>query len=467
MKKILASIIILAVFILFGGPGVMRAQAADEDPWARYAVTYGKGMILTSPDSENWTVRKTGSDVPLVAIAYGKETFVAVGNRGTIVTGPKTGATWTIRQSNVTGDLWAITFERGMFVAVGSGGVVTTSPDGITWTKRANLTPYALRDIDYGKDNFVTIGEVGNIFNSQDGIYWARRPSQYTDNLLAMTYAKGLFVTVGANGKILTSSDDGKNWTERYSGTSETLSGVTYGNEKGNERFVAVGSYGTIITSLDGVNWTTVGSGTITWLGATAQAGKNFIAVGNDGTILTSPDGTNWTISRYGEIAAPEPTAKEKVVVLKYEPRVIEKTVIVAAEPKAEEIFVAAAAEPKVIILAFEDVHFDFDKSTLKPAAQTILKRNIQLLKDNPKAKIRIAGYTSAAGTEAYNQELSERRATAVQSYLISEGIITRDRLSTIGYGKTNPAVYEAAPREIYSAAAKANMRVLFEIVVE
>jgi outer membrane protein OmpA-like peptidoglycan-associated protein len=112
-------------------------------------------------------------------------------------------------------------------------------------------------------------------------------------------------------------------------------------------------------------------------------------------------------------------------------------------------------------------VHFDFDKSTLKPEAQTILKKDIQLLKDNPKAKVRVAGYTSAAGTEAYNQKLSERRAKAVQEYLINEGGIAPERLSTIGYGETNPAMYEAAPKELYSKAAKANMRVLFEINVQ
>ena len=126
-----------------------------------------------------------------------------------------------------------------------------------------------------------------------------------------------------------------------------------------------------------------------------------------------------------------------------------------------------AAAEPTIIVLAFEDVHFDFDKSTLRPEAKTILKRNIQLLKDNPKAQVRIAGYTSASGTEAYNQKLSERRANAVQKYLINEGIITPDRLTTIGYGEKNPAMYEAAPKDLYSKAAKANMRVLFEIVVQ
>jgi outer membrane protein OmpA-like peptidoglycan-associated protein len=144
-----------------------------------------------------------------------------------------------------------------------------------------------------------------------------------------------------------------------------------------------------------------------------------------------------------------------------------ERFVIVAEEPIVEEKIVAAVAEKKVIVLAFEDVHFDFDKSTLTPKAKAILKRDIQVLKDNPNAKIRLAGYTSASGTEVYNQALSERRALAVEEYLISEGLVTRDRLSIIGYGEADPAMYEASPKQLYSKAAKANMRVLFEIIVQ
>ena len=145
------------------------------------------------------------------------------------------------------------------------------------------------------------------------------------------------------------------------------------------------------------------------------------------------------------------------------------KLIILASEPKVEEKVSILASEPKekIIILAFEDIHFDFDKATLTEEAQVILKRNIQVLKANPKAKVRIAGYTSASGSESYNQKLSERRANAVEDYLIKEGIITPDRLSTIGYGKTSPAEYEAAPKDLYSEAAKANMKVLFEIIVE
>lgn len=168
---------------------------------------------------------------------------------------------------------------------------------------------------------------------------------------------------------------------------------------------------------------------------------------------------------------APQPAVKKEVAPkpapVPPPPAAKEKVVIVVAEKKAEEKVLVAKVEPKVVVLAFEDIHFDFDKSTLTPEAKKILKKDISILKENPRTQIRIAGYTSASGTEDYNQKLSERRAKAVQTYLVDEGIITPARLSTIGYGETNPANYEAAPTEIYSDAAKSNMRVLFEIVVQ
>jgi len=167
---------------------------------------------------------------------------------------------------------------------------------------------------------------------------------------------------------------------------------------------------------------------------------------------------------RYKELAA---KPAEKIVIVVAEPKAEEKVVDAVAESEPKVMVAAAAAEPKIIVLAFEDIHFDFDKSTLKPEAQRLLKKSIQILKDNPHTKVRLAGYTSASGTHAYNQKLSERRAQAVHDYLVNEGLISGDRLSAIGYGETNPAMYEAAPQQIYSKAAKANMRVLFEIIVE
>lgn len=163
----------------------------------------------------------------------------------------------------------------------------------------------------------------------------------------------------------------------------------------------------------------------------------------------------------------PAPKVAKKVVILASEPEVEKKVLAIVAPPVVADKALFEEAEPKIVILAFEDVNFDFDKSSLTPASKVILKRNIHLLRENPKAQIRVAGYTSASGTEEYNQKLSERRAKAVEAYLVEEGIVEASRLSTIGYGEEEPAYFEAAPKELYSDAAKANMRVLFEIIVK
>ena len=115
----------------------------------------------------------------------------------------------------------------------------------------------------------------------------------------------------------------------------------------------------------------------------------------------------------------------------------------------------------KLVVLA--DTHFEYDKSNLTKEGEAIVIQNIQILKEAPDVDIRIAGYTSASGTIEHNQTLSEERAKAVEKIFL-EGGIAKERLSTIGYGETRPARHEVIPTHLDSQAARANMRVLFEI---
>ena len=131
------------------------------------------------------------------------------------------------------------------------------------------------------------------------------------------------------------------------------------------------------------------------------------------------------------------------------------KVVMLVLDPKDDEE-----------VVVFGDTHFDFDKSTLSQEAKMLLDKDVQVLKENPQTDVRMAGYTSAKGSEEVNQKLSERRANAVRDYLIEEGI-TPERITVIGYGRTRPAVYEVTPGDINSKEAMANMRVLFEVVVK
>lgn len=132
--------------------------------------------------------------------------------------------------------------------------------------------------------------------------------------------------------------------------------------------------------------------------------------------------------------------------------------------PRAE-----AAPAPRVVekVILLEDIHFANDSYALTPEAQTILRRNVEVMKQNPNVKIRIQGHTSAKATEGYNQTLSERRARAVENFLTAEGGISPSRLSKAGYGETRLEVAEPNPELKESAAAKANRRVIFKVIAE
>jgi len=86
----------------------------------------------------------------------------------------------------------------------------------------------------------------------------------------------------------------------------------------------------------------------------------------------------------------------------------------------------------------FEDVHFDFDRYSLRPEATRILDDAVNALRMDPTLRIQIEGHTCNIGTAEYNLALGDRRANAVRDYLVSRGV-TVDRLTTISYGEERP----------------------------
>ena len=93
---------------------------------------------------------------------------------------------------------------------------------------------------------------------------------------------------------------------------------------------------------------------------------------------------------------------------------------------------------PAVKEFVFEDVHFDFDRYSLRPEATRALDEAIKTLQENPELRIEIEGHTCNIGTAEYNLALGERRATAVRDYLAGRGI-GADRLRTVSYGEERP----------------------------
>ena len=97
-----------------------------------------------------------------------------------------------------------------------------------------------------------------------------------------------------------------------------------------------------------------------------------------------------------------------------------------------------SVVKPAVKTYTFEDVHFDFDRYSLRPEALRTLDDAIRTLQANPDLKITIEGHTCNIGTAEYNLALGERRANAVRDYLVSRGV-GADRMQTISYGEERP----------------------------
>jgi outer membrane protein OmpA-like peptidoglycan-associated protein len=101
---------------------------------------------------------------------------------------------------------------------------------------------------------------------------------------------------------------------------------------------------------------------------------------------------------------------------------------------------------PPVIELTFEDVYFDFDRSSLRPEALRLLDDAVARLQANPTRNIIIEGHTCNIGTAEYNLALGERRATSVRDYLTSRGVAA-NRLEVRSYGEEQPK-YDNAREE-------------------
>lgn len=90
------------------------------------------------------------------------------------------------------------------------------------------------------------------------------------------------------------------------------------------------------------------------------------------------------------------------------------------------------------IVLTLGDVLFTSGRADLKPGAAGNLGRLVHFLDENPDRSVEIEGHTDSVGGDGYNQDLSQRRADSVRSYLMQKGI-SPDRIVASGKGEHQP----------------------------
>ena len=262
--------------------------------------------IYFSGDGTNWDVRGKSSYGRFSGVAFGTGTFVIVGETGEILQSDPIPEPPTI--STQPQDQILLAGGTASFSVVAEG----TIPLQYQWFKADTLVATAteqvfsitnVRDFDAGAYSVVITNTLGSVTSAPAvltvldplGQWHSRNPVPPGNNFLRnIAYGSGMFVAVGWYGTILTSLD-GLRWTPRGFDANPYFYGVAYGSGK----FVAVGadvpSNKCIWTSTDGFNWSPSATLGNLWNSQVAFLNGLFVAVG-DGKLLTSSDGTNWDL---------------------------------------------------------------------------------------------------------------------------------------------------------------------------
>jgi peptidoglycan-associated lipoprotein len=168
-------------------------------------------------------------------------------------------------------------------------------------------------------------------------------------------------------------------------------------------------------------------------------------SIGSDGITLDTKTGRDGIFRFTLKPGTDYVFIAEKPGFLKGKERVSTKGISQSTEFKTE-IYLASIETP----IEVENIFFDLDKADLRPESMVSLDKLVETLNDNPNIIIELGSHTDSRASDAYNMDLSRRRAQSVVNYLIEKGI-SRDRLVAKGYGESQPKTVDKQDNAAYS----------------
>ena len=269
-------------------------------PW-RFLVATVLALTATLHAQTNWTLAPAVTTANLWGVCNGGGQFVAVGERGTILTSPD-GTAWTPRQSGTTAWLTSVAYGLGHYFAVGADRTILVSSDAISWELITQFSPNTPRDrlnvVGFHYNEFLAYGEHDFALRISPSrrVDWSSASSSASRNTWWRSFASGLSRTVVTGEAGLAVFAPGYEHLSTREPTSvppgtRALSGITFDHDT----FTAVGEAGVILNSTDAVTWSRQTSGITTDLQALAPFNNTLVAVGAGGTILSINELGAWT----------------------------------------------------------------------------------------------------------------------------------------------------------------------------
>lgn len=110
--------------------------------------------------------------------------------------------------------------------------------------------------------------------------------------------------------------------------------------------------------------------------------------------------------------------------------------------------------------IVLDNIYYDLDKAEIRTDAAVELDKLVKILADNPSIRIELSSHTDSRSSDAYNQDLSQRRAQSAVDYIVSKGIAA-ERLVARGYGESQLIIKDAQTEEEHQVNRRTEFKVI------
>lgn len=262
----------------------------------------------------NWKESPDTAGFFMEEVIWSKNKFVMVGTYGIspfegAIYVSSEGINWDEIQVDNIPRLYGITSFDNSFIAVGENGTIVKSLNGASWEKINTSFNTSLYDVTSSRSLVIALG-TGKVYISSDAVSWNEVVVPFSGRLISSCWTGSQFVvtTAGDSMSHFLLSADGENWNKISIARGSGQRYEFYGVGASEELIVAVGPDQNLFTSQDGITWTEqdLGIPNSEWvfLESVIWDGQRFVVVGGShlaigGFSAISEDGINWTHQKY------------------------------------------------------------------------------------------------------------------------------------------------------------------------
>lgn len=267
----------------------------------RLVITGERGTVVWGDSLFDFHALSLGTSDWLEGVAASTNLLVAVGDTGAIYTS-RDGVAWARQTSTITNWLTGVAWGAGTFVIVGEQGLIATSANGTNWTKRTSGTTRNLKRVAGMNNQFWAVGDAGLILSSSGGgAAWTPVVSGATNTLFDAAAAVVDQVVPGDNELRLRANN--ALWSNELAPakTNAAPPWTFYNAHWDGSLFLVSGRSGMLVegfqtNSAGPYLWVNRAASIRNWLWEVCRLPEFYVTVGHRGTVMTSVNGLDWSL---------------------------------------------------------------------------------------------------------------------------------------------------------------------------